>query len=371
MMLHDQRQFRLDIDFAVEPEFDFLSDAYRALYAASCATAFQAPLWLQTIHQLLAPRLKASQYTVTMRNRGDGSLLAVFPFVRQKTMGVTMVQPADFGVCDYNAVVASSEVLEALAGDAVALDRLDGVLKAGSLFMFRKSRNDGFDVSRLFRRSVATPAENAAYHSLVDDDFDQWRLRTLSRHMTKELGRKGRQLATERGSYYHRAATSEHDIREALAFIKTTRFGRFEDDLLQIETYFDFYTAYAIAAAQTGEAMLQVSYVEDRPVAAMLGLLGDGDFHAVLIAANMEEFSKFSLGTQIIYRTIEQRFAEGRRLFDMGLGNSGYKSHFRVEETGLRNFTAANSLAGAGVAAIYHHAKPLKNALKKYVPHVH
>ena len=54
--------------------------------------------------------------------------------------------------------------------------------------------------------------------------------------------------------------------------------------------------------------------------------------------------------------------------FDMGLGNTGYKSHFRVDQTTLHNFTASRSLAGSALSLIYHRTKPLKNALKKYVP---
>jgi CelD/BcsL family acetyltransferase involved in cellulose biosynthesis len=370
MMSIDQRQVHLDIEFAVEPDFDFLSEAYAKFYGTSDATAFQAPLWMHAIHRDLAPNLGARQYTITVRRRDDHGLMAVFPFVTQKGMAVTMVTPADFGVCDYNAVVATNETLDVLANDTQALDRLDALLKAGGLFMFRKARDDGFDVTRLFRNASASAAENFAYHSAVDDDFDQWRLRTLSRHMTKELGRKGRQLEAEFGRYYDRPATSEGDIRQALEFIRTTRRGRFEDDLLQRDVYFEFYAGYAIAAAETGEALLQVSYLNDVPVAALFGLQGDGEFHAVLIAANMEEYSKFSLGTQIIYRTIKTRFDQGKRLFDMGLGNSGYKSHFRVETTGLRNLTRANSLVGVGVSLVYHHARPLKNTLRKYVPNV-
>lgn len=371
MMLADQSQFRLDLDIAVEPNFDFLSAAFRDLYAVSDATAFQAPLWMNTIHTMLVPKLNARQYTVTVRNRADDALLAVFPFVLQKAFGITIVQPADFGVCDYNAVVATNEMLETLAGDSDVLDGLDKVLKAGGLLMFRKARDDGFDIARLFRRATATPSENAAYQCAIDDDFDHWRLKTLSRHMTKELGRKARQLATEHGLYQDRSVNTEAEVRSALQFIKSSRVGRFEDDLLQIDSYFDFYLAYGLAASATGEASLRVSYVKDQPIAALFGLQGDGDFHAVLIAADMKNFGRYSPGTQIIYRTIQDRFPAGGRLFDMCLGNSGYKSHFRVQETGLRNFTSANSLVGAAIATVYNRAKPLKNWLKKYTPHVH
>jgi hypothetical protein len=54
----------------------------------------------------------------------------------------------------------------------------------------------------------------------------------------------------------------------------------------------------------------------------------------------------------------------------MGLGNTGYKTHFRVEETGLRNLTKTFSVPGYVVAQVYHRAKPVKNFLRNYVPNV-
>jgi CelD/BcsL family acetyltransferase involved in cellulose biosynthesis len=71
---------------------------------------------------------------------------------------------------------------------------------------------------------------------------------------------------------------------------------------------------------------------------------------------------------QIIYRVVNLRFQNGFRRFDMGLGNTGYKSHFRAEETKLHNLTYAHSFAGSAFSLVYHHAKPLKNVLRRFVP---
>ena len=50
MLAVDQTNFRLDVDARVEPQFDFLSDEYRAFYRPERATAFQAPLWMDAMH---------------------------------------------------------------------------------------------------------------------------------------------------------------------------------------------------------------------------------------------------------------------------------------------------------------------------------
>jgi hypothetical protein len=44
MLSVGQASLRLDLDVRIEPDFDFLSAEYRALYRPDRATAFQAPL---------------------------------------------------------------------------------------------------------------------------------------------------------------------------------------------------------------------------------------------------------------------------------------------------------------------------------------
>jgi CelD/BcsL family acetyltransferase involved in cellulose biosynthesis len=288
--------------------------------------------------------------------------------VVQKSSGLSILQPADFGVCDYNCIVADPWVLETLSLDPSVLDRIDALLGIAGVLMFRKVRDDGFDASRLFKKTIASACENAAYHSTIGDDFEAWQRRTISRKFSKELGRLGRQIEREFGRYEHRRAHSEAEIREAFRFLRDSRKGRFEGDLLDSDAYFSFYRDYAVAAARSGEAITYVSYLCEKPVAVLFGLAGGGEFHAVLIGSDIDNYGRYSVGTQIIYRVIKLRFEQGFKRFDMGLGNTGYKSHFRVDQTTLHNFTSSRSLAGSALSFIYHRTKPLKNALRKYAP---
>jgi CelD/BcsL family acetyltransferase involved in cellulose biosynthesis len=370
MLAVDQTNFRLDVDVRVEPQFDFLSDEYRAFYRPERATAFQAPHWLDAVHRGLAPQLNAKQHTITMRERGTGALVGVIPLVLQKSRGISMLQFADFGVCDYNAPVADRNVLSLMAADNDLLARLDNLMKHCDLVLLRKVRDDTFDVGRLLTRSTSSVGENAAYLCEVGDDLDAWRTRTLSKKFSKELDRLQRQAEREFGSYEHRAATSESEIRAAFDFLRKARKGRFEEDLLDNPLYFEFYRDHAIEFRESGEAITYVSYIAGKPVAVLFGVAGDGEFHAMLFTSDIENFGKRKPGLQIYYQVIQKRFAEGFRSLDMSLGNSGYKSDFKAEKTELRNYTRARSLAGSAVALVYHRAKPVKNFLKKYAPNV-
>lgn len=368
MLTIDTTQLRLEMEIGIETDFNFLSEDYRALFTASVATPFQAPLWLSMIHDRLAPQLGATQRTIVVRERGTGRLLAVLPLVLQRSRGVRLLQAADFGVCDSNAIVGEPSVLNAIADNEDLVAQLGSLLRDADIFLFRKARRDGFDIGRLLPRTKATQTENAAYDVAVEEDFDVWRRRVLSRHMTKELGRLGRQLEKEHGIYDTHVATSPEEIAAAFDFLRSVRDGRFDDDLLLSPIYFDFYRDYAIAAAASREALIYVSTLNDKPVAALFGIHSDGDFHAVQLGHDSATYGKYSLGLQIIYRTIKLRHAEGHRYFDMGLGNTGYKGHFRVEESLLDNYSRANTLPGLAVDLVYTRAKPVKNLLKRITP---
>jgi CelD/BcsL family acetyltransferase involved in cellulose biosynthesis len=368
MLAIDTNSLRLDVAIKIEKDFDFLGEEYRSFFNLARGTVFQSPLWMDRVHRRLAPKLSARQHTITIRRPEHGELLAVLPMVIQRASGLKLVQPADFGVCDYNSVVGERFVLEALAADPSVRERLDALLRAGSVLLFRKIRSDGFDPTPLFARPQVSPSENSAFWSDVGDDFEAWQRRTVRRKFSKELGRLARQLERECGAYEHRAASTEQEVREAFAFLKDARDGRFESDLLRRDPYWDFYLEFAVAGLHSGDCATYVSYLDGKPVAVLFGLTGEDQFHAVQLGFDAARFGKYSLGTQIIYRVIKLRFEQGFRRFDMGLGNSGYKSHFRVEETALRNLTCARSLAGSAFALIYHRAKPLKNTLKRLVP---
>src|SRR5690606_36302144 len=134
----DKTTLRLDVDVKLEPHYNFLSDEYRSFYRAGRATAFQAPLWMHMIHERLAPALDASQQTLTLRTRGSGELVALFPFVVQRARGLRIFQPADFGVFDYNSVVGDLHTLEMIAADGALLERIRKELKGCDPLMFRK-----------------------------------------------------------------------------------------------------------------------------------------------------------------------------------------------------------------------------------------
>lgn len=362
--------FSGEVEIGVEPLFDFLAEEYSTLFRGSCASAFQAPHWLAGLHTRLAPELGAHQHTVTVRAKADGKLLAVFPFVRQSTAGILILQPADFGLCDRNEPVASRETLEMLAAFPEHITRLAAALGRPDLLLMRKVWEGSFDITRLFPGARAWNAPNSAYLCETGDEFAGWK-QDLRKKFTKELDRLQRQTARDIGTYQHRVVTDPNEIKLAFEFLRLARLGRHKGDVLEDDRFYEFYRDYAIEGAQTGESITYASFVDGYPVAVLFGLAGDGEFHAVLIGADFGKLSRQSTGIQLLYRVVQMRIAQGYTVFDMGLGDPGYKAHFRPRKIRVHNVTRPMTPTGHAAAFIYNRTKPLKNLIKGLLPNVH
>src|SRR5690606_8683026 len=101
--------------------------------------------------------------------------------------------------------------------------RINAELKGCDVLMFRKVRDDDFDIARIFPKSRNSPTDHMAYHSEIGDDFEAWQRRTIRRKFSKELGRLQRQTDREFGGYEHRLARTEEEVREAFDMLLAWR----------------------------------------------------------------------------------------------------------------------------------------------------
>lgn len=107
-------------DVSVDNAFDFLSPEYAELFAASAATAFQHPLWLDAIYAGLALAAAAQRLVIVVRYRANGSLAMVLPLQRVRRGPISTVKFADLRVSDYLVPPCSAKVLSAVQADAQA-----------------------------------------------------------------------------------------------------------------------------------------------------------------------------------------------------------------------------------------------------------
>src|SRR4051812_12813718 len=118
----DQNKSAFDV--SIDNAFDFLSQEYAELFGGSAATAFQHPLWLDSIYTKLAPAAAAKPLIVVVRYRANGALAMVLPLLRVRRGPIWTVEFADLRVSDYLAPVCTAEVFSSLLQDDDACRQL-------------------------------------------------------------------------------------------------------------------------------------------------------------------------------------------------------------------------------------------------------
>lgn len=368
--MHVNQAGGLRLRARLERGFDFLSPEYSALFSTSGASVFQRPLWLQSIYDVLAPGLGAEGHVITVRESDGGRLAAVIPLVLQRSCGVSLLQPADLGVCDYNAIVAAPETLAGLAADAAAGRQLRSLLQAGDVLIFRKLREQQEATAAILGVSELSRNENSAFDvELGGGAFEDWQKTRLKKRFRNGASRRLRKLMADHPSVRFATFTAPEDIERAIRFIAAHRSARFEDDILAQDAYLDFYLHHAVRGAASGDAVTSGLLVDGELVSADFGIVGGGVYHSILCAARLDHYGQYAPGLLGLMELLRSRHAMGESRFDFGIGGSRQKSDFAARERPLYNLTTASSVKGRLVSLIYNRAKPLKTFLRRrFVP---
>ena len=350
----------------VENDFDFLSDEYKELFGRSDATAFQRPLWLHCIYTLLAPGIGAKPHIITARSC-TGELRMVIPLVLQRSMDVTVLQPADLGVSDYNRIVASDETLSSLSRDGAFLKRVRALLEPADVLIFRKIQRSPAIVAAILGNGKPTLNENAGYElALGGGTFDEWQKAALKKKFRNSIRRRRRGLEEDHTNVEFVTFTSPADIEKAIRFIRDLRTVRFKDDILR-DAYFNFYLRYAIDGAASGEAVTSGLVADGRLISADFGIVNANAHHSILCASRLDEYGQYSPGLQSLFDLIRRSHERGQVRFDFGIGKTRQKSDFGSTEIPLYNLTIAMSMSGQMISLIFNRAKPLKTFLRRLV----
>jgi CelD/BcsL family acetyltransferase involved in cellulose biosynthesis len=288
--------------------------------------------------------------------------------VSQKVAGATILQAADLGVADYNAVVCAPETLQELAGSEAVRSALATQIGFADILFMRKVTGDAATLDRLFSGTARSECENKAYViDLKPGEFEAWRKENLKKGFRKNIDRRRRKLEGEHGRVGWKTFTEPGEVEAAMTFIRAERTRKFKDDILAGDAYFGFYLACALAGAKSGETITSGMVVDGRIVSADFGVMGKDCLHSILCAADVINFGPYAPGLQSLHDLIWERSDRGDIYFDAGLGNSGYKSDFAAREIPLQNLSVSLSPKGQAISAIYHRAKPLKNLLRNLV----
>lgn len=354
-----------------EPEFDFLSDEYQRLFAATQATAFQSPHWLHNFYKYIPQSVSAEPLILTVRSIIDQSLLMVLPMVRQRALGAKIVQPADLGISDYNAILAAPETLKRLTHSYELQAELTQAMEPYDILLFRKQRPDTTNIQDVLSGTKVSARKNTAFAIEIPEDFEAWLKTCLKSKNVSNLRRKGRAFNRDVGELEFSTLTEPDEITAAFDFIRKSRGDRYEGDVLKCDAYFGFYLDFAIQTAAENLSVTHVGRVNGEIVSAEFGPIHNGCCSMVLAAFNETDYARYSIGSLSMIDLFQDRHKRGERCIDFTIGEHEYKRRFKAEATVLNTITLPNSAIGKLTDMAYTQGGQLKHILKKLSPHFH
>jgi CelD/BcsL family acetyltransferase involved in cellulose biosynthesis len=354
---------------AVEPAFDFGGVDYRALHANSDATVFQSPAWLDALHRDVAPTFGATQATVTVRDQ-DLRLMMVLPLVRRRQHGATIVEFADFGLCDYNAAVCDLDDTVLLDSDATLPQRVIAAMPRHDLMTLTKMTREDPLLRRLFPGASRAEMRFSAYPARLTSDWNAWREATLSQGFRRDLGMKRRRLERLGTVEFVRLLDAE-EIARAFGTLRELRSARLKalgaHDVMAAETVFAFYRRMAIEGAQSGFARTECLSVSGEVIAVQFGLIQQGKHAMLMLGADIERFGRTSPGILMLEASVRAAIENGDQIYDFTIGDHPYKQQFGAQAIPLYEWHRGQTLRGRATVPALSLLREAKRVLKPWL----
>jgi len=353
-------------DVSIDNSFDFLSSEYAALFDNSVATAFQHPLWLDSLYRHLASGSGTKPLVLVVRRRRGGQLALVLPMVRIRRGPLRTVEFADLRVSDYLAPICSESDFVEFVQDVAACREIRRLLKPFDLLRVPKVRDGTVSLEKLLDASNRASMDTNSYAVELNDSFEDWRAAALDRSYQKELAKKLRQL--HRRGNVRFTCENAPDIVATLEMMKQYRGPRFQDrgdgDLLQRPEYFAFYSDIALRGAGSF-SRLYAMRMDDRVIAGVLGLCHKGTFMVIMGGFDIESYKSQSLGALMFERVAMDCIERKDRVLDFTIGDEPYKKLFGAQPSPMWAITRTGSAAGSIAGFALEQAPWLKMAARR------
>lgn len=341
----------------------------RELEARGHCSAFQTIAWLRPFYGQLAPALGLEPLFLRVSHRDASQPLMLWPLVRDRRLGLSMLSFADAGISDYNAPLVVREGLPPATWSRAlqALRRQGHVLRLDKL----QTRLGGPPSPLL--AAMGTAAAELSFGSWAVDlprTFEDYERVALSAAFTKDLAMRWRRLQRKGNVRFELARTPDARRRafEALVRQRARRFAETgRDDILGRA---EFRRCYEMAAVEEpGETVrLFTLAVDETVVAVMLAIDHEGTRHMVMPSFEAGEWKNCSPGNLLISMSIRDAIEAGLSRYDFTIGDETYKAGFGATRQPMHGGLLPLSFTGACAVHGVRLARALRQRLARSRP---
>lgn len=285
---------------------------------------------------------------------GIGKPLAVFPFVRRKRFGVSIIEAVDFGVTDYFApAYLGEDELTPAATAAIWRAAVKAVPDVHAVAFKKLPRRMHGRVHALTGADFLKPMQAHATTLFLRDSGGAATGAMDLASITRKL-KKTSKILQKLGPLKFEEAKNRAEVDAWLDTLVCFRTARFEQlaryDALLDPDVVDFYRDLAHENGEVPAARVFSLRCGDEIVAVTYGFAYKGVF--TLIAPTITpkpEFQAGSPGLVAMFKTLEWCQQNGFDIFDLSVGSLSYKARFDAESIELFEYQQALSPLGLPV----------------------
>lgn len=328
-----------------ESDFNFSGNEYRDLFRQSFATAFQSPVWLDELYKQLAPNRGATKIVITGRDSANGSLKFVLPLITRKLKGITLLESADLGVCDYSAPVVHQDHLDQLALTDDLKSQIKKEIGKFDIIRLKPVRDQSRMEWELFFDGTFEQLDFSSHEAALGEDYAVWREDNFEPKHRKKIDYNIRRITNHHESVSFDLIPA-NECGEIITKIQSLRAGRFEGDPIQQDFVLSFYKKIAEQGQLEGFARTYVLKADGKFVGALFGLTNDKTHHGMLMACDYDAFSKFAPVFSMVDLLMADWHKDGGRICDFDIGDEPFKPKYGTKPVKLFKMTEAVSPKG-------------------------
>jgi CelD/BcsL family acetyltransferase involved in cellulose biosynthesis len=307
--------------------------------------AFQSRAFFAAIDQALCSEGRRELILIGVED-GQGNAVALFPFIRRRALGATILEGLDLQVTDYFAPPATGHISGSGLWQAVlaALPRADAISFKKLPLKLHGCRHALTDAPFL------RPMGAAAYSARLRDAGGR-PVRGADLPVARDVRRKLRKLEAM-GDVSFEEATSPDDVTDAidrLVEFRTTRFeGMGRRDILTMAEYRDFYRLLASGPDPVGR-LFSLRVAGD--TVAVIYALVHGDTVTLVIPSISSDprWHVASPGLIALHMLYDWAVSHDYATFDFSVGSAAYKARFNTEKVDLYEYQQALTPLGLPV----------------------
>ncbi|MDG1937275.1 MAG: GNAT family N-acetyltransferase [Pseudomonadales bacterium] len=333
----------------LHPSWDALASRLSA-DSSQCLTPFQSPLWFAAWYATIGAQQNITCLPVELQDE-SGAFFAAVPLIMKRDKGLKIIEFADLGVTDYNAIFFVGNARSEHYDPLVIIAAIKQSLPFADLINLKKMPPKmGMLENPLVKHPQAQKSELNTNFLLFPGSWEDYQRKILKKKFRMDLERSWRVFERDGSNARFEVISNIDEALDLFSQLEDMQSQRMQQKgkkyILDQHEYHAFYKKVLRGGLADGEVLFTVLKSDEDVVAALYGIKNQSSYAMLRLAQAPSGWSHCSPGKLIIEKTMQWLHERGLAYFDFTTGDYAYKNNFGVEVNSLFELELPLSMRG-------------------------